>query len=598
MSKFKDIAKAFTGSRAQFADHYDQLVLNRFGRTGLQFKTIVMIDLPPADRNDAFKGYVKALARAEAGGWLDEFVSNVSNARLFKAAAGPTIQSIVDPDQLFLHPIQSASAMMQVSRRVCMVRAGENAQGTGFLVGPQTVLTCWHVIRGSLEVDGTPKPDSGAEITLTFDDVRGRTDARTNPETYMAAEDWLLASSECHPKEIPTDLDTPAPGLTNLADAEGKLDFALIRVNGSPGRERGYYKIGSQEPSEGEFFVFQHPNHMQMRYQSDAEHGFEDSDHPWRYAHKVNTRRGASGGLCLDSKMRVVGLHQSGVEQGNVFNRAVPTAHIAPHIDQKAHLVDPTVDPLQQLRDGRPIFEVDAFQRFVWRVASGEKTVLWIDGSPRSGKTFLVDVLEDLLPSDSRLVVRFEAPHIPIDPHAFAEAILSGIGAPADRDPLPKLEDAATTPPAWITDQLFPALINTLKQVAGDNTVWIVIDELSNFHVPNSIIRTFLEQLYAQASERNQYRVVLVGLDAPTVPGVSVAKVADFQTEALSEERVAVYLQRRYTDKQLPFADRVEHERLAQVIMSVSRTKSADQISHAADFTARHVVRPLRLAQR
>ena len=120
-----------------------------------------------------------------------------------------------------------ASALLEQAARVCsisVVTATSRSAGTGFLVGPDLVLTNHHVVRDM--IDGA----SPTGIECVFD-------YRVTPQgtvdhgiRYPLADDWLVTSS---PMSAVDEQADPA-GLPG----ENELDYALIRLAGEPGRTR------------------------------------------------------------------------------------------------------------------------------------------------------------------------------------------------------------------------------------------------------------------------------------------------------------------------------------------------------------------------
>ena len=90
--------------------------------------------------------------------------------------------------------------------------------GTGFLVGRQTVLTNYHVVKGAVE-HGAP----GDQICCRFDFVRaaGGGEIPGVPVRAAGGNGWLAASSPFSQSDVTGDGE-PGPD---------ELDFALIRLS-------------------------------------------------------------------------------------------------------------------------------------------------------------------------------------------------------------------------------------------------------------------------------------------------------------------------------------------------------------------------------
>ena len=107
-----------------------------------------------------------------------------------------------------------------VEARVCRVQVdigGTMQYGTGFLVGPDLVLTAYHVVSSAIEARSGPRG-----ISLLFDFKSLANGETINPGTVclIRERDWLVDAS-------------PFGAIAG----EDALDYALLKVEGSPGSE-------------------------------------------------------------------------------------------------------------------------------------------------------------------------------------------------------------------------------------------------------------------------------------------------------------------------------------------------------------------------
>ena len=113
----------------------------------------------------------------------------------------------------------------EIEARVCRIEYPELAdQATGFLVGPDLVLTNYHVVEPIID-----HPAIAGTVALRFD-YKVADDGVTVQKGVvykLAQQHWLAHFSEY------ADTDGQLPPATN-APAD-KLDFAFLRVNGKPG---------------------------------------------------------------------------------------------------------------------------------------------------------------------------------------------------------------------------------------------------------------------------------------------------------------------------------------------------------------------------
>ena len=146
--------------------------------------------------------------------------------------------------------------LAKAMRRICLVRVGgtDPAQGTGFLIGPQTVLTNWHVVHSLIDpATGAARPGSAGTLSCDFEHL-----GQAGKVTHQAVEAWLVDFSPLAPQA--PGIRDPYPDMT--AARGHALDFCAIRLAGAPGRMRGWYDLGQPgqiDNKAGLIFVLQHP---------------------------------------------------------------------------------------------------------------------------------------------------------------------------------------------------------------------------------------------------------------------------------------------------------------------------------------------------
>ncbi|MEZ5716237.1 MAG: serine protease [Paracoccaceae bacterium] len=423
---------------------------------------------------------------------------------------------------------QLLRAMNLAARRVCLVQAGLS-QGTGFLIGPQTVLTNWHVVAALIDpATGRPRPGSDRQIRCVFESLAG-----AQGRDYPALDDWLVEFSPL--AAGPATPTAPGAGLPDMtALRPHALDFCALRLAGSPGRERGWYdlaEIGRLDRPTDLFFVFQHPMANPQRLAIAKGVTLDPAD-PAFLRHMAWSDEGSSGGLCLDHRFQPLALHHAAVTdpQGAfLFNRAVRLAEIdiaAPDLGAP----DPTRDRISVLADGsRAVLGRAATQDLAQdMMRSPARPILYVRGQPRSGKSFTTRLIQDCTPHDRRRIVQISASEMPTEPRDLASLILTRAGAaPAAIAALPNPDTPNGTDNAWIRSALLPALrlgLTELLRADPQNpmVLWLILDELDIVPIPQTGARELLDALYADAEAMRTLRVVLIGLDA-TLAGVDQA---------------------------------------------------------------------------
>lgn len=392
-------------------------------------------------------------------------------------------------------------AVNTAARRVCLLEHGTH-QGSGFLIGPQTVLTNWHVMEPLVDpITGQPHPDSAAKISCTFESLTG-----AKGKAYPVAESWLV---DFRP------MSGPQP-----------LDFCAVRLLDAPGRERGWYDLsrtGSLNSDDDHFFVFQHPRAFKQRLGISTRVSI-DPVQPHVLRHKTWTDNGSSGGLCLDNGFQPLALHHAAVTNGTIteYNRAIRLSAIHA-ANPGLGAPDPALDRITLLSDGtRAVLGRGQTQDLVQAMMrDGDRPILYVRGDPQSGKSFTADLIRDCTAHDRRRIVRLSALEVPAGAHDLAQLILRRAGAaPAVVDALAQPDTPNGTDASRIRDTLWPALRNALTAlIAADPAqpmiLWLVIDDLGQVAIPQTGARELLDVLYLETRTMPGLRVALIGLNAP-----------------------------------------------------------------------------------
>lgn len=210
--------------------------------------------------------------------------------------------------------------LARIMTQVCQIEYADTG-GTGFLVGPDLILTNYHVADGIL----TGPPGLHREVTVRFHHRMRGGALREEPQDHrLAQRGWRVAESPPSPHDWKPD---PKPEATH-----DELDYALLRVEGAPGEERGFieapadgYPFGPGTP----LLIVQHlPDRpLQVATQSNSVVGVNRTGTRVRYLNY--TEPGASGAPCFDSEWRLVALHHSGDPSFRAeYNEGIPIAAI------------------------------------------------------------------------------------------------------------------------------------------------------------------------------------------------------------------------------------------------------------------------------
>jgi hypothetical protein len=231
--------------------------------------------------------------------------------------------------------------MAQVESQVCRVELGGNAAGTGFLVGPEAVLTNYHVLESVL------KSTSATKVTCRFDyKVLADRSRDEGVVVGLHPADWKLDFSPYSAAEQTRTPDNPPP----TAD---ELDYALVRLARRLGEESAAPKGGAESPRRGwlaipvrtpvfvpkmPLMIAQHPDGKPLKLAVDTESVIEVNAGQTRVRYATNTEAGSSGSPVFDLDWNLVALHHLGdpaYDHPPAYNQGVPIDKIRSRIAAK-----------------------------------------------------------------------------------------------------------------------------------------------------------------------------------------------------------------------------------------------------------------------
>jgi V8-like Glu-specific endopeptidase len=223
----------------------------------------------------------------------------------------------------------------QIETRVCRIELpAATARGTGFLVGPNVVLTNYHVIEDLHQGNANPR-----QVAVRFDyKVLGDGLSVNAGKAYALAADWLIDHSvySQHDFEV-------RPAAEPRPD---ELDYALLRIAGRPGDD----PVGGDTPdpqptprrwieapaqahdfTRKALYIVQHPEGKPMQVTLDSEAVLGQNANRTRVRYTTETEPGSSGSPCFGADWQWVALHHSGDPkywrgQRPEFNQGIPVA--------------------------------------------------------------------------------------------------------------------------------------------------------------------------------------------------------------------------------------------------------------------------------
>lgn len=299
---------------------------------------------------------------ADAEGWLVQLISAARNTyphdpQLQAAAArlglAPSLVAAVRPNP-FRHRAYSDSSLekiitgtnslldiaewrsrlSEIEFQVCRLEIASQPVGTGFLIGPDLLMTCYHVVETLLHGADSPK-----DLLARFDFKITRRQVVANPgRTFLLDSDWLYDFSPYDPAEV-QDPNHACPSTE-------ELDYAILRLANKPGnqpvseqsiedRPRGWVSLTDRVysfPTGSPLFIVQHPEGAPLKLAMDTEAILGFNANQTRVRYRTNTEKGASGSPCFNNQWQLVALHHSGIVE---FNEGIPTHLIATLLKQR-----------------------------------------------------------------------------------------------------------------------------------------------------------------------------------------------------------------------------------------------------------------------
>ena len=219
--------------------------------------------------------------------------------------------------------------ILTIERQVCVIEHGGEPRGTGFLVGPQAVLTNWHVVESALQDKSVDRLSCRFDYRMLSDrSVPAGTEVKLSGDAIVAARPYAAAEKTDTP-------DTPPP--TAL-----ELDYALLQVP-APQADRGWISLPQAAPQLGDdapLLIVQHPKGTPMKLAMDLESSMGLDKSGFRLRYRTNTEEGSSGSPCFSMDWDLVALHHFG-DIGfrtpyPTYNQGVPAHLIRKDIERVA----------------------------------------------------------------------------------------------------------------------------------------------------------------------------------------------------------------------------------------------------------------------
>lgn len=297
--------------------------------------------------------------------------SQPDNPQLTQVAAGfglalqsrpaPELEKIVKATSV---PFPVVIWRERLARRevcVCRIELPTNdgmSFGTGFLVGPDLVMTNHHVMEPAIaSLAGAHTPGGltadPAKVVFRFDykELDDKSPVHPGIEVRLG-KDWLIDSSphsaadlEPLPKTTTPTLEELDFALVRLADRVGEAPIALGTNADPQAKPRGWIELPRAAwpfADHRALFILQHPKGAPMNLALDLEATMTVNANGTRVIHQTGTEPGSSGSPCFNQFWDVIALHHAGdpaypdLHPGS-FNEAVPISRIVERLEAKGH---------------------------------------------------------------------------------------------------------------------------------------------------------------------------------------------------------------------------------------------------------------------
>lgn len=290
------------------------------------------------------------IVAAEAEGWTAELLvaarqSNPGSAALQAmaqdldlASSTPALERTIKEKNPYLDVEIFRTKLGEIEGRVCRIEIPTprgTVYGTGFLVGPDVLMTNYHVMDGVIAGQVPP-----ASVVCRFDYRRLPSSVVAEGTTFALAADWLIDSSPTSAVDLAPEPKTGTP----RAD---ELDYALVRLAGSPGNgsvgakadpnapKRGWIAVaaGAVAAPGSPILIVQHPDSAPLKLALDMNGVRNVNANGTRMTYTVNTEGGSSGAPCFNVDWELVALHHAGdpnfaADHAPQYNEGIPIAAI------------------------------------------------------------------------------------------------------------------------------------------------------------------------------------------------------------------------------------------------------------------------------
>lgn len=250
------------------------------------------------------------------------------------------LEKLVRPNLPFLNPSSWREQLFLHECRVCRVEPRITGPGTGFLVGPDALLTNYHVLKAVIE-----SPKAAKDVLLRFDyRVLANGLKSDGLLVRLHPSDWLIGFGKYSAAEAKSEPDATPP-------APDELDFSLVRLERRLADEpvnpraadslpRGWVRVPTAAPaieSAAALLILQHPEGHPIKLVFDTAPEVKLMHGGMRVRYATNTEGGSSGSPVFDADWNLLALHHYGdpARSRPKYNQGVPIHLIRDRLKQQ-----------------------------------------------------------------------------------------------------------------------------------------------------------------------------------------------------------------------------------------------------------------------
>lgn len=329
-----------------------QLGVNRedYG-LGADYEEIVFNVLTVFQQRDRTTDLVNAASRANTDNEkLFAFAQRLGTAPVTLVGKAGDLKPTTDQKVLqrqvrdtnsLLNIAQWRQRLFEVEQQVCRIEIKTKegmVYGTGFLIGPDVVMTNHHVMQPVID-----RFAAIADVRFRFDyKIMEDGDTINSGAVYrLASNDWLIDESKHSPVDEVANTNGEVPELT-------QLDYAVVRLDGKPGDlpvgadanagtpPRKWITLSADKydfTPDTALYIVQHPEGEPLKLCIDTEAIISTNSNGTRVRYRTNTESGSSGSPCFNKDWELVALHHAGDPNFETlkkaeYNQGVPTSMI------------------------------------------------------------------------------------------------------------------------------------------------------------------------------------------------------------------------------------------------------------------------------